>query len=339
MEALQQLGVSHVQSPGLTSILKARESDCLVHFQLGWELRAECCAGLAHKIPVCRVLGLLYRSRYWSPCRGNHHWIWYCRGTWTPVQSSVLFLQWGWRGNALQIAGRAGTGPPFRLDWWWGQKRRAAFANLLTTIWRADSFCAIKAQSSAKRASRIIFFATFVLALKRRRSKRDSSVLYFKYTPSLLSFTAWLRIQVKKKLNSTGVRTHSCCTPFEIVKCQTSLHGRLPDLSYYHGNWRIRFVNFLGQPSLSSIVHSASLLTVSHALVRLIKTVYRSSFCSLHCSCNWRTAKIISTVLRLSKDDTVLLASRFSSEMAEIRQLRMMRARIFPAIERRQISR
>ena len=61
-------------------------------------------------------------------------------------------------------------------------KRRDASANLSTMRWRADSVCAMRAQASANRASRMSFSIVFVLALRRRRSKRDPSNRYIKGT-------------------------------------------------------------------------------------------------------------------------------------------------------------
>ena len=108
-------------------------------------------------------------------------------------------------------------------------KRRDASANLSTMRWRADSVCSMRAQSSANRASRMIFSIVFVLALRRRRSNRDPSNRYFRNTPSSMSLTAWLRTQVKNRLKSTGARTHHCFTPLEMSKGAGSKAGRSID--------------------------------------------------------------------------------------------------------------
>ena len=47
------------------------------------------------------------------------------------------------------------------------------------------------------------------------------------------------------------------------------------------------------------------MFTVSKALVRSIKTTYKSMFCSRHFSCTWLTEKIMFTVLRYGRQCTL----------------------------------
>ena len=56
-------------------------------------------------------------------------------------------------------------------------------------------------------------------------------------------------------------------------------------------------MNFGGHPKRSRTVHRASLLTVSKALVKSVKTENRDMFCSMHFSWSCLMAKIMSTVL------------------------------------------
>ena len=97
-------------------------------------------------------------------------------------------------------------------------KRREASANLLTMIWRSDSLCAMRAQSSANSASRTVFFTVFVLAVSRRRSNREPSSRCRRYTPFSRSLMAWFSTQVKDRLKRTAASTHTCLTPLEMLK-------------------------------------------------------------------------------------------------------------------------
>ena len=101
-------------------------------------------------------------------------------------------------------------------------------------------------------------------------------------------------------------------------------------------NWRIRLTNLVGHPSLDRITQMASLLTASRAFVRSMKTATGSIFCSMHFSCTWRTEKIMSVVLQFGRNPH-WTSGRFSSEMLVMRGLRMTRARIFPATDRREM--
>ena len=93
-----------------------------------------------------------------------------------------------------------------------------ASASLLTISWKWDSLCTMMVQSSAKSASRMfLLIVLLVLALKWGRLSRDPSILYSSYTSCFKSVTVWLRMQVKKRLKSTGARTHSCFTPFVML--------------------------------------------------------------------------------------------------------------------------
>ena len=97
-------------------------------------------------------------------------------------------------------------------------ERREASASLLTMTWKFDSLWAMRAQSLANSASRTVFFTVFVLAVSRRRSNRESSSRYRRYTPCSRSLMAWFSTQVKNRLKRTGDSTHPCLTPLEMLK-------------------------------------------------------------------------------------------------------------------------
>ena len=198
-------------------------------------------------------------------------------------------------------------------------KRWEASANLLTMIWRSDSLCAMTAQSSANSASRTIFFTVFVLAVSRRRSNREPSSRYRKYTPCSRSLMAWFSMQGKNRLKRTGVSAHPCLTPLEMMKGSDASTSESTSPVMSSWNWRI---NLVRHPSLDRITQRASLLTVSKAFVGSMKTPTRSIFCSMHFSCTWRTEKIMSVVLRFGRNPH-WASGRFSSQMLVMRRLRM----------------
>ena len=111
-------------------------------------------------------------------------------------------------------------------------KRREASANLLTMIWRSDSLCAMKEQSSANSASRTVFITVFVLAVSRRR---EPSSRYHRYTPCSRSLMAWFSTQVKNRLKRTGASTHPCLTPLEMLKGSDASRMKVPVLSCRRG--------------------------------------------------------------------------------------------------------
>ena len=212
-------------------------------------------------------------------------------------------------------------------------EEREASANLLTTLW-SRSLCAMTAQSSANSASRTVFFTVFVLAVSRRRTNRELSSQYRRYTPCSRSLLAWFSTYVKNRLKRTGASTHPCLTPLEMLKGSDASpsESTCPVMSSW--NWRIRFMNLVGHISLDRITQRVSLLTVSKAFVRSMKTATRS----MHFSCTWCTEKIMSVVLRFGRNPH-WASCRFSSEMLVMRRLRMTRARIFPAMGRREMPR
>ena len=105
-------------------------------------------------------------------------------------------------------------------------------------------------------------------------------------------------------------------------------------------NWWIQFTNLVGHPSLDRITQRASLLTMSKAFVRSMKTAKRSIFCLMVYRedygiqrRSWCTEKIDGAAVWA--ESTHWAYGRFSSEMLVMRWLRMTRARIFPATDRR----
>ena len=238
-----------------------------------------CCAG-----PVFR------RPRAWFPCRSGH---------WSPLsrlpsllitlprylKSSTIFswvpsIEMMGRWAAAAGAGWNRTSVLLRLMV--RPKKWEASANLLTMIWKTDSLCAMRAQSSANSTSRTVFYTVFVLAVSRQRSNREPSSRYRRYTPCSRSMMAWSSTQVKNRLKRTGASTHPCLTPLEMLKGSDASpsESTCPVMSSW--NWRIRFTNLVGHPRLDRIIQRASLLTVSKAFVRSMKTATRSISCSMH---------------------------------------------------------
>ena len=142
-------------------------------------------------------------------------------------------------------------------------------------------------------------------------------------------------MQVKKTLKRTGARTQPCFTPLLIAKASVAfpLEGTYPVMP----SWKslVIDVNFGGHSMRSRTVHTASLLTVSKALVRSIKTENRGTFCSMHFTWSCLMAKIMYTVL-LPGLTPNCASGRFCSETV-MSLLRITLVNIFPAIKRRQI--
>ena len=76
--------------------------------------------------------------------------------------------------------------------------------------------------------------------------------------------------------------------------------------------------------------------TVVKALVRSMKSRYRSCLCSIHFSCSCLTAKTISTVPLFRRKPNWLLETTLSTKCSVI-LFSKIRVRIFPAILRREM--
>ena len=145
-------------------------------------------------------------------------------------------------------------------------------------------------------------FTVFVLAVSRRRSNREQSSQYRRYTQCSRSPMACFSTQVKNRLKRTGASTHPCLTPLEMLKGSDASPSESTCPVKASWNWRIRFTNFVGHPSLDRITRKASQLTVSKAFVRSMKTATRSIFCSMHFFCTCSTEKIMPVVLRFARN-------------------------------------
>ena len=98
-------------------------------------------------------------------------------------------------------------------------------------------------------------------------------------------------------------------------------------------------MNLAGQPNFAIIFQSPSRLTVSNALVRSTKVMKRSTFCSWHFSWSCRAVKIMS-IVPLSFLDPHWLSGR-SPDCSRCSFNRFSRtlARIFPAIDNKEMPR
>ena len=148
-----------------------------------------------------------------------------------------------------------------------------------------------------------------------------------------MSSFAWRSIMLKKMENSERASTQPCLTPLEIGK----LSDREPLCFTWplwpSWSWRMMVRNFGGQPSREGIFHRPSLLTVSNALVRSMKTTKRPMFCSLHFSWICRSTKIMSVVPLFARKPHWLSGVK-SSMMEGMSLFRRMRASTLPAMDR-----
>ena len=137
---------------------------------------------------------------------------------------------------------------------------------------------------------------------------------------------------------SVGASTHHCLTPF--VKANVSKTSP-PFLTFTIipvCRLSIMVVNISGHPYFLSSCHCPVLPTVSNALVKSTKTIYRGRSGSMHFSWSCRRQKIMSTVLRFERKPHCV--SDTTSGVMWIESLfSRIRAKIFPAAERRDIPR
>ena len=159
MEALHLLQVSSVQGPCLTTIVEASENGRPVHLELcglpdvvlvqdASLQAAKSLAGFAD--PGADLLVEI-------PVTADHT---------AEVFEVVNNLQpsaINWDGGLVGNCGRCWLKQDLCLAEADSETKEAgsreASADLLTMIWRSDSLCAMRAQSSAKSASRIVFFS------------------------------------------------------------------------------------------------------------------------------------------------------------------------------------
>ena len=155
-------------------------------------------------------------------------------------------------------------------------KALAAVEKQSARVCRSSSEWAARAQSSAKRKSRMSASRTFVSAFRRRRSRRRPSVLYLMVMPASVWDSAAESITANSRLKSVGARTHPCFTPL--------VTGKGSDASPFSitlaimPSWKdcMALTNFGGQPSLDRMTQRPGLLTVSKALVRSRNSKKRS---------------------------------------------------------------
>ena len=69
---------------------------------------------------------------------------------------------------------------------------------------------------------------------------------------------AWFSMHVKNRLKRTGASTHPCLTPLEMLKGSDASPSESTCTVMSLWNWRIRFTNLVGYPSLDRITQRAS---------------------------------------------------------------------------------
>ena len=106
-------------------------------------------------------------------------------------------------------------------------------------------------------------------------------------------------------------------------------------------SWNCRTIamNLAGQPNLAIIFQSPSRLTVSNALVRSTKVMWRSTFCSWHFSWSYRAVKIMSIVPLPFLNPHWLSGRSPDCSMRSFNRFSRTLARIFPAIDNKEMPR
>ena len=202
----------------------------------------------------------------------------------------------------------------------------------------SDSVSALSAQSAANRKSRAMSSCTLVLACSLRRLKTLPSVRNRKRAPTSPSPKASVSMAENIMPKRVGAKTQPCFTL--LVTGNGSEYSRSSCNLAFMPSWNCWTIamNFAGQPNLAMIFHSPSRQTVSNAFIRSTKVVYSLTFCSWHFSCSWRAAKIMSALPRPARNPHWVSGSRSRSRWT-LRRFSRIRARIFPAMESREIPR
>lgn len=156
MKMFRQFNVPSMQSPGLTLIKKAGKDICLVNFELG---------GLLDVVLIEHTSSQSFQS---LTCFAD--------------PDVDLFVKGAIIGNDISEVHEFLQPSVLEMDGWWfvvgglgtsvfptlivRKSRWDALANLLTMSWKADSMCPMRAQSLAKRASRMNFSIILVVTLR-----------------------------------------------------------------------------------------------------------------------------------------------------------------------------
>ena len=102
-------------------------------------------------------------------------------------------------------------------------------------------------------------------------------------------------------------------------------------------NSRITRMNFSVQPICFKTFHNPFRLTVSNALVRSMKIMYKSCCCSRHFSWICLAVKIISAVPRPGRNPHWLSGMMFCPKTCDDNRFMMMRPSISPAMDKSDI--
>ena len=136
--------------------------------------------------------------------------------------------------------------------------------------------------SSAKRKSRAVSSCTLVLTCSLRGLKSFLSVGYRKPTPMSPSQRASVSMAENIMLNRVGASTQPCLTP--LVTGNGWEYSPLSSTLAFVPSWNCRTIVMNlgggGHPKLAMIFHSPSWQTMSNTLVRSMKVVNGSTFCS-----------------------------------------------------------
>ena len=136
-------------------------------------------------------------------------------------------------------------------------------------------------------------------------------------------------------LNRVGASTQPCFTPFVTGKGVDYSPLSRTWACMPSWDWRTSMMNLSGHPNLF-MMERPFWLMVSNAFVRSTMVVYRSAFCSWHFSCSWRAAKTMPMVPCSLRKPHWLSGSR-PFPRCSIKQFRRIFAKIFPAMQRRDI--
>ena len=130
----------------------------------------------------------------------------------------------------------------------------------------------MKVHPSTNKTSMISLSRALVIVFNHLRSNNEPSSLYFSYTLWKELCSVWFSMHVKNKLKRTGARTQPCFTQLVILKgVEVSPLERIIPIMTLQKSQMI-LMDIQGHQCFARMTHSASLLTVSKALVKSMKT-------------------------------------------------------------------
>ena len=166
----------------------------------------------------------------------------------------------------------------------------------LSSVCRCWAEWATSAASSANSRSCKVIFFNFDFTFSRAGLNRSLSDLVCNLTHIVDKQKAHFSSIEKKIPKRVGATTQPCFTPLLMVNKSEKLPSYWTVAFVFMWKDLMMFKRLGEQPIFNNIANSPSLLARLKALVRSMKGIYKSMFCSLYFSCSCCTEKIMSVM-------------------------------------------